>query len=30
VSRAQIIARLTTACRLAGYCFGENVSIIEG
>lgn len=29
VSRAQIIARLTVACRLAGYRFGENVSILE-
>ena len=30
VSRAQIVARLTVACRLAGYRFGEDVVIIEG
>ena len=29
VSRAQIIARLTVAARLAGYRFGEDVRIIE-
>ncbi len=29
VSRAQIMARLTVACRLAGYRFGEDVSILE-
>lgn len=29
VSRAQIISRLTVACRLAGYRFGEEVSILE-
>ena len=29
VSRAQIISRLTVACRLAGYRYGEDVSIIE-
>ena len=30
VSRAQIIARLTVAARIAGYSFGEDVRIIEG
>ncbi len=30
VSRAQIIARLTVAARLAGYRFGEDVRIVEG
>lgn len=30
VSRAQIIARLTTACRLAGIHYGQQVSILEG
>jgi len=30
VSRAQVVARLTVACRLAGFRFGEDVSIIEG
>jgi hypothetical protein len=30
VSRAQIIARLTVAARLAGYRFGEDVVIIDG
>ncbi len=29
VSRAQIIARLTVATRLAGYRFGEDVRIVE-
>jgi len=29
-SKAQIVARLTTAARLAGYRFGEDVRIIEG
>jgi hypothetical protein len=30
VSRAQIVARLTVAARLAGYEFGEDVRIVEG
>ena len=30
MSRAQIVARLTVAARLAGYVFGEDVRIIEG
>jgi hypothetical protein len=30
VSRAQIIGRLTVACRLAGVRYGENVMIVEG
>ena len=30
LSRAQIIARLTTAARLAGYRYGEDVVIVEG
>jgi hypothetical protein len=30
VSRAQIVARLTTAARVAGYAFGEDVRLIEG
>ncbi len=30
VSRAQIMSRLTVACRLAGYRYGEDVTIIEG
>jgi hypothetical protein len=29
VSRAQIVARLTVAARLAGYRFGEDVRILE-
>lgn len=29
VSRAQIVARLTVAARLAGYAYGEDVRIIE-
>jgi hypothetical protein len=29
-SKAQIVARLTVAARLAGYRFGEDVRIIEG
>lgn len=29
VSRAQIIARLTVAARLAGYRFGDDVAIVE-
>lgn len=29
VSRAQIMSRLTVACRLAGYRFGEDVTIVE-
>jgi hypothetical protein len=30
VSRAQIIARLTTACQLAGVRYSEQVAIVEG
>ncbi|MFM9977941.1 MAG: hypothetical protein ACKVOP_07855, partial [Sphingomonadaceae bacterium] len=30
LSRAQIIARLTTAARLAGCDYGEDVRIVEG
>jgi hypothetical protein len=30
VSRAQIHARLTKACALAGYRFGETIRLIEG
>lgn len=30
VSRAQIIARLTTACLLSGVKYGDQVSILEG
>jgi hypothetical protein len=30
LSRAQIVARLTVAARLAGYAFGDDVRIIEG
>ncbi len=30
VSRAQIVARLTVAARLAGYAYGEDVRITEG
>ncbi len=29
VSRAQIISRLTVACRLAGYRYGADISILE-
>jgi hypothetical protein len=29
VSRAQIVARLTTACRLAGVRYGDHVGIVE-
>jgi hypothetical protein len=30
VSRAQIISRLTVACRLAGYNYGQDVTVLEG
>ncbi|UVO53013.1 hypothetical protein [Sphingomonas sp. SUN039] len=30
VSRAQIVARLTVAARLAGYSYGEDMRVIEG
>jgi hypothetical protein len=30
VSRAQIVARLAVAARIAGYAFGEDVRIVEG
>ena len=30
VSRAQIMARLTVAARLAGYAYGEDVRVVDG